>query len=489
MKTNFLFHMPSGKEAAQKVTEEELNLAINKAVKLIVESDAILIGGGSGLSSSCGYNYYHQNEFFNQHFKKYQERYGFENLYAGLAYPYSTQEEQWDFLSYYVDIMQKEPVGKAYEVLKNLISNKDYFILTTNIDTQFHKIFPGEKLFTFQGDVQYLQCSQPCHDDIYRNIDLVNQMRIQASNYKIPYESIPRCPHCGRQMSLWVRDDAFLEGKQWKQEMNCYQEFLNRNLDKKIVLLELGVGDMTPSIIKFPFWEMAQKWENANLISVNFGKTSAPKHIEDKTVVVCSDIQEALIKMEQEKVLNSISNSYTQWYEFMNQNVDFWLKDSEIHTKSHCGRVMLYALMIGAKKHLTEEELEVLAQAAAFHDSRRQDDWLDVGHGGRAAVYYKDYCQKNSTIRFDERTKQIMAYHDQDDKLSILKLKKIEKENPGVVLLYQIFKDADALDRFRLGENGLDVRYLRTDEARELYQFAKMVWEDYGKRGVNYEFL
>ena len=104
--------------------------------------------------------------------------------------------------------------------------------------------------------------------------------------------------------------------------------------------------------------------------------------------------------MEQEKVLKLIFNRYTRWFEFMNEKVVFWLQDSEFHTKSHCARVLLYALMIGEQKQLEDEEMEVLAQAAVFHDARRLDDQLDVGHGARAAVYYKDYCQENDLIRF-----------------------------------------------------------------------------------------
>ena len=182
-------------------------------------------------------------------------------------------------------------------------------------------------------------------------------------------------------------------------------------------------------------------------------------------------------EMEQEKNIKLNLSRYTHWFEFMNQEIKFWLQDSEFHTKSHCGRVLLFALMIGEQKHLNDEEIEVLAQAAVFHDSRRLDDQLDIGHGARAAAYYKDYCHENESIRFDERTKRIIEYHDQDDIQSIQNLEKIMSENPNIVILYQIFKDADALDRFRLGVDGLDVRYLRTDESKELYSFAKLVWE------------
>ena len=178
--------------------------------------------------------------------------------------------------------------------------------------------------------------------------------------------------------------------------------------------------------------------------------------------------KEYLMKLAKEA---GIKDCYEKWLDFMGDHVDFWLKDSEVHTKLHCARVMLYALMIGKERNLSKDAMEVLAQAAAFHDSRRQDDWLDTGHGGRAAIYYEAYCKENPQVRYDEITKLIMAFHDRDDAEGIQKIQ--EKNLTDGVLLYQIFKDADGLDRFRLGENALDVRMLRTREAKELVEFAK----------------
>ena len=168
----------------------------------------------------------------------------------------------------------------------------------------------------------------------------------------------------------------------------------------------------------------------------------------------------------------SIQEDYHHWHNFLETEVRFSLPDSEKHTKGHCARVLLFALLIADKRKLPWPEREALCAAAVFHDSRRQDDWLDVGHGQRAADYYRDYCRSHP-LPFDERVCLVMAFHDRDDALGEAAL--AERENG--VLLYRIFKDADALDRFRLGPGGLDVRYLRTDEARSLYHYAKQVWE------------
>ena len=167
-----------------------------------------------------------------------------------------------------------------------------------------------------------------------------------------------------------------------------------------------------------------------------------------------------------------IKMPYEQWYTFMEERVEFWLPDSEWHTKNHCARVLLLALLIGHKKNLSAEEKNALAMAAVFHDSRRLDDGIDKGHGFRAAAYYKDFCIEHD-LPFDEKTYYIIYYHDQDDSVGLAEIKKSSTLHERAVLLYQIFKDADALDRFRLGPDALDEKFLRTEEARQLVDLAK----------------
>lgn len=173
-----------------------------------------------------------------------------------------------------------------------------------------------------------------------------------------------------------------------------------------------------------------------------------------------------------EPIYQPIKETYERWYTFMEEKVEFWLPESEWHTKNHCARVLLLALVIGHEKGLSDEEKDILGMAAVFHDSRRLDDGIDKGHGSRAATYYKDYCREHN-LPYEEQTYVITYYHDQDDTLGLSEIKKSPSLGERAALLYQIFKDADALDRFRLGDNGLDVKFLRTEEARGLVDFAK----------------
>ncbi len=171
-------------------------------------------------------------------------------------------------------------------------------------------------------------------------------------------------------------------------------------------------------------------------------------------------------------ICQPIKKPYERWYKFMEQNVVFWLPDSVWHTKAHCARVLLLVLLIGHQKGLSDKEMDALGMAAIFHDSRRLDDGIDKGHGSRAAEYYKVYCLEHD-LPYDEQTYNITYYHDQDDSLGLSEILKSPTISERGVLLYQIFKDADALDRFRLGPDALNVNFLRTEEAHRLVDFAK----------------
>ncbi|WP_416182431.1 hypothetical protein [Acidaminococcus timonensis] len=168
-----------------------------------------------------------------------------------------------------------------------------------------------------------------------------------------------------------------------------------------------------------------------------------------------------------------IREEYTKWYHFMMDHVEFALKISPIHTKAHAGRVLLFALLIAQKRGLPLSDWNILGAASSFHDTRRHDDCLDVGHGARGAAYYHAYC-RGLGLPYYRLAARIMQYHDHPDTLG----NKIIGEGfgPHGVLLYHIFKDADALDRFRLGPGGFDPRYLRTPEGKGLYGYARDIW-------------
>jgi hypothetical protein len=174
-----------------------------------------------------------------------------------------------------------------------------------------------------------------------------------------------------------------------------------------------------------------------------------------------------------------IQQRFYKWYSFMMKNIEFGKFVSVLHTKNHCARVLLYNLKMAKMANLDEDGITVLCKASVFHDSRRQDDTRDVGHGARAAENYRSFCDRG-LVDFDERVYLIMAYHDRDDGIGKNAFR--EKGLADAIPLYDLFKDADALDRWRISPTALDTKYLRTPWSKTLVQYAKdLVKETVGK--------
>ncbi len=278
----------------------------------LAEADAVIIGAGAGLSTSAGFTY--GGERFRTYFSDFAERYGFNDMYSGGFYPYDTLEEYWAYWSRYIYINRYLDAPKpVYEKLLSLVQNKDYFVLTTNVDHCFQKAgFDKKRLFYTQGDCGLFQCSEPCCQETQDNEEVIRKM-ILAQGYEIqpdrtlhlpegvtlkreiPSDLIPYCPHCGKPMTMNLRADAtFVEDEGWHAASERYSEFLRRHQNLKIVFLELGVGYNTPGIIKYPFMNMTARDKNNTYICLNYGEAYAPDQIRKQAVCVNGDIGEIL---------------------------------------------------------------------------------------------------------------------------------------------------------------------------------------------------
>ncbi len=269
---------------------EEYNKRISEVKKLINEADYILIGAGAGLSTAAGLEY--SGESFEKNFKEFIEKYNFPDLYSASFYDFNTQEEKWAFFAKMISLnrFNKEPL-KLYQELCSLVKEKDYFIITTNVDGQFEKAgFEKEKVFETQGDYAYLQCEIACHNKLYYNYDLVNEWLKNTEDCKIPSSLVPKCPVCGGNMEMNLRKDAnFVQDENWYKQDKRYGEFLDKSQDKNLLLLEIGVGFNTPGIIRFPFEQMVYNNINTHLVRINKDYAFASREIEDKTILFDED--------------------------------------------------------------------------------------------------------------------------------------------------------------------------------------------------------
>ena len=259
------------------------------------DCDAVVIGAGSGLSTAAGFTY--TGERFEQHFSDFAQKYGIRDMYSGGFYPFNTLEEYWAYWSRYIYInrYQDAPMP-VYETLLKLIADKDYFVITTNVDHCFQKAgFDKKRLFYTQGDYGLFQCSEPCGQETFDNEAVIREMVKRQEDMKIPTELLPTCPHCGKPLTMNLRsDDTFVEDKGWHRAAERYENFLQTRAGQKILFLELGVGYNTPVIIKYPFWQMTAKNPNATYICINQGQAVCPQEIERQSVCINADIGQVL---------------------------------------------------------------------------------------------------------------------------------------------------------------------------------------------------
>lgn len=273
---------------------ERLKEALNRA-------DAVVIGGGAGLSASAGFTY--SGERFERNFVDFIEKYHFKDMYSAGFFPYDTLEAYWAYWSRHIYFNRYVPAPKpVYDDLLTLVKSKDYFVITTNVDHQFQKAgFDKKRLFYTQGDYGLWQCSEPCHQGTYDNEEVVRRMMEEQRDMRIPSELVPHCPICGRPMTMNLRcDNHFVEDEGWQQASLRYADFLRRHEGLRTFYLELGVGDNTPIIIKYPFWKMTAQNSCAVYAAINISEAVCPTQISKRSICMSADIAGVIADMRKE---------------------------------------------------------------------------------------------------------------------------------------------------------------------------------------------
>ena len=264
---------------------------IEQVRRALHEADAVVIGAGSGLSTSAGLTY--SGPRFQEHFGDFIQKYKIQDMYSGGFYPFETLEEHWAWWSRHILINRYEKAPKpVYEELLKLVHDQDYFVLTTNVDHQFQLAgFDKGRLFYTQGDYGLWQCSEPCCQKTWDNEETVRRMVAEQRDMRVPTELVPHCPVCGRPMTMNLRcDNTFVQDEGWYAAYSRYEDFLRRHKGAKVVYLELGVGGNTPVIIKYPFWKMTYQNANAFYICINLSEACCPKEIQRRAVCINKDV-------------------------------------------------------------------------------------------------------------------------------------------------------------------------------------------------------
>ena len=302
---------------ARKINTKNGIEALRNALQ---EADAVVIGAGAGLSTSAGFTY--SGVRFEKYFLDFEKKYGYHDMYSLGFYPYDSMEEFWGYWCRYIWINRYMPIpSQVYQDLLELVKDKDYFVLTTNVDHCFQKSgFDKKRLFYTQRDYGLFQSSSPSgvsKTKTYDNYEIIRKM-ILSEGYQIaddgeliipenttikitvPSELVPVCPDDGKLMTTNLRcDETFVQDDGWYTAQNRYHDFLRRHEGVKTLFLETGVGGNTPGIVKYNFWKMTYEWPDATYACLNLGEVVAPKEIERKSICIDDDIGAVLKKLRE----------------------------------------------------------------------------------------------------------------------------------------------------------------------------------------------
>lgn len=281
----------SSKISITKSTED-YSAQINRLKDALQSADAVVIGAGAGLSTSAGLTY--AGERFKKYFSDFEEKYGFHDMYSGGFCQYDIPEEHWAYWSRFITVNRymDAPIP-VYEEIYKKVKDKDYFVITTNVDHCFQKAgFDKERLFYTQGDYGLFQCSEPCCQETFDNEEIVRRMMESQKDMRISSELLPVCPHCGKPMTMNLRsDNRFVQDEGWYKAAERYKHFLQAKDRQRILFLELGVGYNTPGIIKYPFWQMTAENPNAIYACINHGEAVCPDEIKQRSICIDGDIR------------------------------------------------------------------------------------------------------------------------------------------------------------------------------------------------------
>ena len=272
---------------------------IERAAKLIREADYVLIGAGAGMSTAAGAEY--GGKFFEENFAEFQKIYGkglyMRDMYSAGFYPFPDQESKWGYWSRQALLAGIDlDVTPLHKTLLDALKGKKLFLLSTNADRQFEKAgLSAEQVFATQGTYDRIQCKRGCHPKTYDATELFRRMERARQNGKIPGELVPKCPVCGGDMEMNLRvDDCFVEDENWHAAEERFSRFLSECVDRKTVLLELGVGFNTPTIIRFPFEKLTRQHGNISLVRLSRSKAMVPASLGDRAVGINADMAQSI---------------------------------------------------------------------------------------------------------------------------------------------------------------------------------------------------
>ena len=282
----------------------------------VAPADAIVIGAGAGLSTAAGLTY--SGERFDRYFFDFKRRFGITDIYSGGFYPFPDDETRWAWWARHIYFNRYiDPSKPVYNELLEWVKDKNYFVVTTNVDHQFQRAgFDKARLFYTQGDYGLFQSVnrrlQKTYDNeewVYRALEVQGFVRDENGVFQVPEdknikmqistELIPKHPDDGSAMVMNLRsDDTFVEDKGWHRASAAYADFLKKYENEHVLYLELGIGSNTPVIVKYPFWQMTLANDKATYACLNYNEAYCPEEIAVQSIFLDGDIGDTIEQMK-----------------------------------------------------------------------------------------------------------------------------------------------------------------------------------------------
>lgn len=172
----------------------------------------------------------------------------------------------------------------AYQKLYDLVKDKNYFIVSTCIDGMIEKVgFDKEKIVQPCGNYHFLQCSRKCDHSLY---EVETYLETVISNMKQEKYDVPVCPNCGAPLVFnQVTQGNYVEEgylPQWEK----YTKWLSATLNRKLCILELGVGMDFPTVIRSPFEKVGFFNMKASFFRINENHSEIPEDMGEKGISI-----------------------------------------------------------------------------------------------------------------------------------------------------------------------------------------------------------
>jgi NAD-dependent SIR2 family protein deacetylase len=268
---------------------------------IVAEAEFVLIGAGAGMSVDAGVDFGEREHFLRRY--PYLRPIGVHCAGHSIGFRWPTKSMGWAFYARHVhEVLFMPPANPdPYLHLKSITEHADRWVLTSNADELFARTgFEPDSIWTRQGTYARVQCLKPCSDFVWETAPIIERLLplvdLGSGEFR-DVSAVPRCPKCGGDLMLNVRGGDWFVEKPYESQQNNFLEWLGRAAKGRLVVIDIGSGFNTPSVIRWPCESIVARHPNAHLIRVNLDFPGTHTPLNDRCTSIAgrgADILEFL---------------------------------------------------------------------------------------------------------------------------------------------------------------------------------------------------